>query len=482
MIGDIPFDNAQAGTRTVLPEFPADLNWVNQRERVQLSALRGRIVLILFWNGSSTGSANLLGELRLLENRFPEAFTLLCVHTPRHASQQTDAAVLKAAHRLRMRSPVANDARWRAWGTYTITAWPTLLLVDPEGGLAARLVGDGRLHEIEDAIVQMREPMLANPVPPMMDDARPEPAGALTFPAHALATRSRLFVSDTGHHRVLECTHDGRVLRQYGSGTPGNWDGQLSACGFQSPQGLAFDQGLLYVADTGNHCVRRIRLETGEVDTVLGNGRAAWTSVEEQGSGLRAAVNAPRAVAVADDVLYVAATGQHQVLRVDLRMQRVETLAGDGRDDVRDGIGGQSSLSQPSALALLPGQLLVCDAGGNAIRRLRFADLTVTTLAGSAPWEPGNRDGIGKDVRFAYPSGLAAGEDGAFVADTCNDRVCSLSHYSGEVASLELDYPLHEPQGLSLAAGALWVADRNEHAVLRVDPARGTCIRVPVDE
>lgn len=482
MIGDIPFDNRQAGMRVALPEFAQDLHWVNRRERVQLADLRGRIVLILFWNGNSTGSANLLGELRLLENRFPDAFTLLCIHTPRHVSQQSDMAVLKAAHRHRVRAPVANDARWQAWKDFAITAWPTLLLVDPQGGLAARLVGEGRLHEIEDAIVQMREPMLAHPTTQVMDDVRPEPAGALAFPAHALATGTRLFVSDTGHHRVLECSHDGRVLCQYGSGTPGNWDGQLSACGFQSPQGLAFDQGMLYVADTGNHCVRRIRLETGEVDSVLGIGRAAWSSVEEQGCGLRAAINAPRAVAADGDVLYVAAAGQHQILRVNLRMQRVETFAGDGRDDVRDGIGGESSFSQPSALALLPGQLLVCDAGGNAIRRLRFADLAVTTLAGSTPWEPGNRDGTGEDARFACPSGLAAGEDGAWVADTCNDRLRSLNPYSGEVATLKFDCPLHEPQGLSLAAGTLWVADRNEHAVLRVDPVRGTCERVPVDE
>src|SRR5690349_3487464 len=280
-------------------------------------------------------------------------------------------------------------------------------------------------------------------------------------------------------------THWPRV-RACSSATPGitasSNAAMMAACGFQLPQGLAIDNDTLYVADAGNHCVRRVRLDPGEVETVLGSGRPAYSNVEEQGGGLRVTINAPNAVAVEGAMLYVAASGQHQILRADLHHQRVETIAGDGRSDVRDGIGGQSSLSQPLALASMPGQLLIADAGGNAIRRLRFADLALTTLVGSSPWEPGRHDGAGRKARLAYPSGIAVDENRVYFADTCNDRLCVLDPYSGEVATLQTDYPLHEPQGMSFAAGALWVADRNDHAILRIDPARGTCERVAVDE
>lgn len=486
--GDIPFDPVRSGSRPLLPEFPDALHWVNRRERQRLADWRGQVVLMVFWNGCSVSSSNLVGELRRLEKKLPGAFVPVCVHTPRYASQQSDAAVLKAAHRNRLRAPVANDSEWLAWKQYTIPAWPTTLLVDAHGRLAARLVGEGRGQEVEDVVMQLRDELQhADGAPPIRapassPDVRAEPVSPLAFPAHALATEDRLYVSDTGHHRILECSHDGRVLRQFGSGTPGNWDGQLAACGLQLPQGLAIDHDVLYVADAGNHAVRRIRLEAGEVETVLGAGRPAYANVEDQGGGLRAAVNAPHAVAVDGDVLYVAATGQHQILRVDMRHQRVETIAGDGRSEVRDGIGGRSSLSQPMALALMPGQLLVADAGGNAIRRLRFTDLALTTLIGTSAWEPGNHDGAGRKARLAYPCGLAADENRVYVADTCNDRLCVLDPYSGETATLQFDYPLHEPQGLSFAAASLWVADRNDHAILRIDPEHGTCERVPVDE
>ena len=483
--GDIPFQAAQAGKRDMLAEFPESLHWVNRRGPLRLFDLRGRIVLVVFWNASSVSSANLLFELRQLERKHPDEFAIIGVHTPRYVAQQPDAAVLNALRRNRLRVPVANDHDWLAWMLYSIPAWPTTLLVDPEGGLAARFVGEGRAAEIEDALVQLLDgspPPRGRPPLELLESVRAGIAGALAFPAHALATDTRLFVSDTGHHRILECNHDGRVLRQFGSGTPGNWDGQAAACGFQSPQGLALDQDVLYVADAGNHCVRRIRFDTGEVDTVLGAGRPAYGDVEAQGSGLRVAINAPCAVAADEGVLYVAATGQNQILRVDLRAQRAMTIAGDGRSDVRDGIGGQASLSQPGALALMPGQLLVADSGGNAIRRLRFADLALTTLAGSSPWEPGRLDGTGRKVRLAYPCGLASTGSRVFVADTCNDRLCTLDPYSGELATLECDQALHQPHGLSFAAGSLWLADRDAHAILRIDPERGACERVTLDE
>lgn len=486
--GDLPFDPAGRTSRPAVPEFPDALHWVNRRGPARLTDWRGRVVLVVFWNASSVSSANLVGELRQLEKKWPGAFAVACIHTPRYASQQSDAAVLKAAHRHRLLTPVANDHDWLAWKQFAIPAWPTTLLIDAEGRLAARLVGEGRATELEDAIVQLRDEAPFDHGAALVHaaaapaDVRAEPVSPLAFPAHALATDARLFISDTGHHRILECGHDGRVVRQFGSGTPGHWDGQLAACGLQGPQGLAIDRNVLYVADAGNHCVRRIRLDTGEVDTLVGSGRPAYGDVEDQGGGPRVAINAPYALAVQNDTLFVAATGQHQLLRVDLRHPRIETLAGDGRSEVRDGIGVQSSLAQPMALAAMSGQLLIADAGGNAIRRLRLSDLALTTLAGSSPWEPGDRDGSGRKARFAYPCGLAATDNRVFVADTCNDRLCVLDPYSGEVRSLRFDAPLHEPQGLSFAVGSLWVADRNDHAILRIDPEAGTWERVPVDE
>lgn len=483
--GEVVFQNADETAHGMIDELPNTLTWVNRHTPLCLATLHGHVVLVVFWNATSTSSVNLLAELRRLERKYPGAFQLVGVHTPRYASQRPDPVVLKAVRRCRLRAPVANDRDWLAWQQYDVHAWPTTLVLDAAGCVAARFVGEGCADGIEEIVMRLQAglpPAHTRMAPELLDAVRVGVAGALAFPSHALATDKRLFVCDSGHHRVLECNHDGRVLRQFGSGTPGNWDGQTAACGMQSPQGLALHEDTLYVADTGNHCVRRIRLESGEVDTVLGTGRPAYGDVEAQGLGLKVAVNAPRAIAADGDVLYVAAAGQHQILRVDLREQQVTTLAGDGRCAVRDGIGSQASFAQPGALAMMPGQMLIADTGGNAIRRLRFADLALTTLAGASAWEPGCADGMGARARLAWPSGIALANDRVYVADTCNDRLCTLDPYSGEVRTLQLDGVVHEPQGLSFAAGALWVAACNDNAIVRIDPARGTCERVAVDE
>jgi NHL repeat len=483
--GEMPLDKVGSAARADVPELPPSLHWVNIRGSVRLAGLRGHIVLLFFWSADSVYSIESLAELLELGKRHPGALAMVGVHTPKYPEQQTDQAVLKAVHRNHLRMPVANDAHWLAWRQFGIGAWPTVLLIDAAGHLAARLVGAHRDAELDDAIARLREESAADEQAgeaPTRRNIRAEPRTTLSFPAHVLATDSRMYVSDTGHHRVLECTHDGRVLRQFGSGTAGNWDGQLAGSGFNGPEGLALGGDSLYVADTGNHCVRRVRLDSGDVQTMLGTGRTGPHDGEGDPAGPRVPIDSPRAVAVDGDALYVAAAGRHQILRADLRDHAVNVVAGSGWPGVRDGIGGQSRLEQPSALALLTGQLLIAGAAGNAIQRLRLSDLALNTLAGASSWEFGDRDGPGAEARFAYPSGLAASGKQVFVADTYNNRLRTLNPFTGETGTLAIDRELHEPQGLSFAAGSLWVADRNDHAILRVDPESRVATRVAVDE
>ena len=466
-----------------MPDFPRDIEWVNRREPCSLQDLRGRVALLWFWSYDCINCINMLAGLRQLENKYQGRLTVVGMHTPKYPAQQANEAVLKAANRNRVRHPVANDAQWRAWQQYAIDAWPTALLLDAEGRPVGRFVGEGALRRIDETIAALLDGMTVRNPP---DDAcetetfRGEPRMPLRFPAHALATADKLYVSDTGHHRILECTHDGQILRQFGSGNAGYWDGSGTDVGFNAPQGLAIAPGVLYVADTGNHCVRRIRLLGGEVDTLLGSGACGYESPNPIGKPV--SVSAPTALAVADDCVYVALAGQHQIWRLDLRTTKLEKLAGNGRCGVRDGSGTGTRLAQPSALAAVPGALLIADAAGNAIRQLRLADLALTTLAGGAPYDFGNNDGPGERARFAHPAGLATDGMTAYVADTFNHRICAVNVHTGDTATLELGWHLHEPQGLSFAAGALWIADRNAHDILRVDVARGDTRRIAVGE
>ncbi|MDQ2971663.1 MAG: redoxin family protein [Pseudomonadota bacterium] len=471
--------------RSAAADFPEQLECVNARTELNLPALRGRAVLVYFWTSDCVHCINLLAELRQLENKYHDGLVILGVHTPKYPVQQADDAVLKAVNRHYVRHPVANDAHWRAWQQYGVDAWPTVLLIDCEGNIAARFVGEGWLRKIDDTIAALLEDAATRDLR-VYEAAgaafRTEPRMALRFPAHALATAEHLYVSDTGHNRVLECAHDGHVLRQFGSGNPGYWDGRLADAGFNAPQGLAISGDALYVADTGNHGVRRIRLIGGEVDTLLGTGLPGRQRPDDGVAGQRIAVNAPVAVALSGDRIYVALAGQNQIWRIDLHTRGVDVLAGSGRCGVRDGAGTDAQLAQPSALTMQPGQLLIADAAGNAIRSLRLSDFALTTLAGGAPYAYGDADGSGAQARFTYPCGLTADGVTAYVADTLNNRLRAINTRNGEVTTLNVEWRFHEPHGISFAAGALWVADRNAHEILRVDVESGTCRRIPAGE
>lgn len=482
-------DRREAGVapegRQLAPEFPSSLEWVNTREPHTLAELRRRVVLLYFWSYDCVHCINLQAGLRQLENKYHDGLTVLGVHTPKYPAQQSDDAVLKAVNRNYVRHPVANDAQWHAWQQYGIGAWPSVLLIDCEGEIAGCFVGEGALRRVDDAIAALLEDAATRDLRNYASARaafRTEPRMALRFPAHVLATASKLYVSDTGHNRILECTHQGRVLRQFGAGNAGYWDGRLADAGFNAPQGLAISNDVLYVADTGNHCVRRIRLLRGEVETLLGSGLPGHQTPQDCPPGQRIAISAPVAIALSGDRIYVAVSGQHQIWRIDLHTRGIDVLAGSGRCGVRDGKGAECRLAQPSALTMLPGSLVIAAAAGNAIRQLRLSDFSLSTLAGGAPYVSGDQDGIGTQARFAHPLGLAADGATIYVADTLNNRLRAIQSRSGEVSTLPIEWRFHEPQGISFAAGALWVADRNAHEILRVDVEAGACTRIPAGE
>jgi len=313
---------------------------------------------------------------------------------------------------------------------------------------------------------------------------RPEPQRALRFPGGVLATDSTLFIADSGHNRVLETDHSGRILRQFGAGTPGFWNGRGTDAGLREPQGLALVRDALYVADRGNHAVRRVRLLNGEVETSAGNGTQGYqTGSELQPRG--ASLNSPWGLAGVDDHLYISMAGHHQIWMLDLQRQKLGVYAGTGRMGLEDGALDDASFAKPCGIAAQGQALFVADADSSAVRVVRMPNRQVKTLAGAGLYDFGDSDGpLPGDIRLQHASAVCA--DGAgrtlWIADTYNNRIKAWSLRDGTIKSREIDHPLSEPGGLSVAAGSLWIANTNAHEIVRVSLADGSASRVAVGE
>ena len=439
-------------SRLPAPEFPAGLEWVNVSDAPLMSGLRGRVVLLWFWSYDNVHCWNLLPDLAHLESRYHDGLTVIGVHTPKYPHQRDASVVLKAVNRLQIRHPVANDPQHALWRQFSIEAWPSVVVIDAEGQVVSIIAGEGHRVELDELIGRLLDEAAERDLreyEAAPTASRPEPRESLLFPGKVLATDEFLYIADSGHHRVIECKHDGRIQRQFGSSDPGYWDGRDEQCGFRDPQGLALRDDFLYVADRGNHCIRRIRLRGGDVETVLGTGEQGRVRPHEA-DPLVTPIGTPTGLAVVAYKLHVSL---------------------------------EASFAQPVGIAAIGMQLLVVDAASSAVRLIRLLDGRVSTLVGSGLYEYGDAPGARDVARLQNPLDITLDPRGiAFIADSYNGKIKALSLKSGAVRALNVDIRMFEPAGLSIAAGALWIANTNVHEIVRIDLASGIGKRVPVGE
>lgn len=471
----------------VAPELSGSLEWINA-PAPSLGLLRGRVVLLGFWHAGSVYCQNLLNDLRFLQGKHADGVSVFGIHTPKFEAERSPKLVQKAINRYGVRFPVANDPAFVTWQHYGIRAWPSVAVLDAQGRLVEIGSGDMRREALDSLVTQLlddagaRDQRVYDTVhPPVL---RPEPRLPLSFPSGLCVTQGHLYVSDTGHHRVLECNHDGRVLRQFGSGNPGFLDGGGAECSLYSPRGLTVLKDMLYVADTGNHALRRVKLLDGDVDTLAGNGMAGMPSGAMAGNASELPLNAPWDVVGAFDRLYLAMAGMQQVWEFDLGKRAMRPVAGSGQLALEDGIGSSAAFAQPAGLALVQQTLYVADSSASAIRSLHLANAGVQTLVGHSSFEFGDQDGTRSAARLQYPLALALDPRSPllWIADSYNDSLKMLRLGGGDLRRFELDYRLQQPAAIAASPGALWVANTNAHEVIRIDLDAGSVRRLPVGE
>lgn len=248
--------------------------------------------------------------------------------------------------------------------------------------------------------------------------------------AVAVDMAGHAYLADAADHAIRRVDPQGRS--RVWAGQPGSYgfaDGATAR--FRKPAGLAVAaDGTVYVADSGNHAVRRIAPD-GQVSTLAGNGERG----SRDGQGSAAQFNEPMGLALAPDgSLYVVDFGSHTLRRVSAS-GLVSTVAGSaGQGGFVDGAATATArLRSPVDVAVGgDGKVYVLDRSNHAVRVLDGAG-QLSTLAGSG--SAGYAEGSGRSARFQFPSGLALAADGGlWVADTDNQRLRHVSA-AGDVSS-----------------------------------------------
>ena len=134
------------------PELVGIEAWVNSQPQSMVQ-LRGQVVLVDFWTFGCGNCINTLPHLRYWHERYRDrGLTVIGVHTPEFAHERDPAQLRAAVKRLKLPYAVAHDARSASWSAWGVQAWPTLYLIDRQGHIVYRHIGEGNYAEIEARI------------------------------------------------------------------------------------------------------------------------------------------------------------------------------------------------------------------------------------------------------------------------------------------------------------------------------------------
>jgi streptogramin lyase len=199
---------------------------------------------------------------------------------------------------------------------------------------------------------------------------------------------------------------------------------------FRQPHSIALDEaGNLYIADIGNHRIRRVDAATGLIDTIAGNGEKKMPQDGATAAG-RPMIG-PRALFVDKGTLWIALREGHSVWKMDLASGRLAHVAGTGKAGYADGPARQAAFNGPKGIAVGPdGAVLVADTENQVIRRIDAKTSVVSTVAGAGPKARGygGDGGPALSARMDRPHGICVGTDGAlYIGDSNNHRVRKVS-------------------------------------------------------
>jgi thiol-disulfide isomerase/thioredoxin len=479
-------DNAKA------PEFPPGLDWLNVDHPLTLQSLRGKVVVLDFWTFCCINCMHIIPDLHRLESKYGDSLVVIGVHSAKFVTEKGTDNIRQAVLRYGVTHPVVNDHDFQIWTSFGVNAWPTLVLIDPDGNVAASHGGEGAFdafdQPISDLIHQFDAKGKINRTPIALhlekDKAPPSP---LQFPGKLIAVAGKLYVSDSSHNRIVILNEsDGSIADVIGSGSPGLKDGSFADTQFLRPQGLALNGQTLYVADTENHAIRTVDLASHRVTTLAGTGVEA-TQFNVPGQGTQVSLNSPWDLVYRDGTLFIAMAGMHQLWTLDTATRLAAPYAGSAAENIADGPLPQAALAQPSGLTTDGTRLYSADSETSSIREIDLDPAgSVNTIVGHGLFDFGDADGPRNAVLLQHPLGVLYHDGLLYVADTYNNKIKTIDPKTGTARTLigtgkagfadgpALSSTLNEPGGLAFDNGKLFIADTNNHLIRVFDPPTGT--------
>lgn len=479
-------DGSLAGSNPA-PEFPDGQTWFNVSRPLTLADLHGKAVLLDFWTAGCINCQHIIPDLMQLEDEFADELVVIGVHSGKYDREHEDDAVREAILRYGLKHPVVNDPDFVIWSAYGANAWPTTVLVDPNGNVVGGRSGEGVYDAFHDTIADLvaefdgRGEIDHTPFALIDLESTGVTSAFLSYPSAVLADEAndRLFIADSGHNRILVAGLDGELRDVIGSGQQGFGDGSFDEATLYEPQGfvLSADGNTLYISDTRNHALRAADLASRSLSTIAGTGNRAYDFPRPGASPTETDLASPWGLVLRADTLYIAMAGTHQIWTMDLAGNTLSVFAGSGSEGIDDGPLSQASLAQPSGLTTDDSYLYWVDPESSSVRRaLLDGSGEVETLVGTGLFDFGDADGAPATALLEHPQGIVYAGGTLYIADTYNHKLRTVDPATGEVSFVAggdagfMDgtgdsAQLNEPGGLAVAGNTIYVADSGNQVI-----------------
>lgn len=459
--------------------------WINAPGANPLEETRGTLSIIHFGSFEDPASLDAIRKLNDIQVANHEIRVILSLH-PRYAYSRSAKAVMDNLKRFDIALPVLLDTAGTFWDCMKVENEETTVILSPDGRILGRHLGTVSPSILNAVLARLtdsfrghfspnREPFYG--LAPSHRSSEP----VLRFPV-ALAAQpieDLIYVSDMLSHRILGITSKGNTIHCIGSDDAGFVEGPLKTARFNGPRGLAFDLhlGVLYVADTYNHRVRKIDFARDSVSTVLGNGNLPQFEAE-QVFGTDGPIGFPVALALDGNDLYISTAGPTSGL------WRMDTRTGVARRLIsHDSPAGEVSTVGFGGLTADPtGAVFISDSYNSLLKYYHNGEVRV-----SAGDENGHGYGDGKksDIQFQFPNGLVERDENIYIADTYNHVIRSVQPFKPRsttiVGSGQMGFAdgpadqaaLNLPMGIVFMNGKLYIADAGNGAIRIFDPEAG---------
>ena len=419
---------------------------------------------------------NVLPQLRKLEQTYQNELSIIGIHTAKFTSELQTSNVRVATRRYQVYHPVLNDNKYDVWENYMVSAWPTIIIVGPDGSIIGGMEGEVNFEQLSTLIQNLIDEFDANG---MLVRSNSQSSSShfrlggykqLAFPGKlAIDPASELmYISDSNHNRLVVSSLEGQVLETIGEGSADLKDGNFSSATFNNPQGLAIIGRHVYVADTGNHAIRDLDMDSRSVKTILDTSHVTLSS--------------PWDLTYSDGILYLAMAGIHQIWDLDLTNMQALPFAGSGTEGIIDGTYRDAQLAQPSGIVAHGGKIFFADSETSSIR---FIDLhlakRVETIIGKGLFDFGDVDGKSSEVKLQHPLALSIQNEYLYITDTYNNKIKRISIDTGETKTIAGSgrsgfkngtwdtSSFYEPGGIEIHKNKIYVADTNNHAIRIID-------------